>query len=249
MSRVILSLVLGFIGLPCIGADYNREILEEIQEMPKGGGYSVSSVASERLRSAVEQEPTDLEVEAHRARPSYCSGATYLLLLAVLDRFHEGGKIRMSPETIAALAAMKQPDGHGVWGRWNANGPGAAGLFEELDLGPNFTDYALAKPGDFMKIFWTKEVGKRERGHLVVYLGTVMVDGEEHVRFWSSNQPDGYGTKTVPKTKVAQAIFSRLQNPENINRAAALPKKDPYLASLLQTVSSFEEAKREVGAR
>jgi len=249
MKLLLALVVLGLAGSPALARDFNREILDALVSMPEGGGYSVSSAAGEALRSAVTFDGTDLEVDAHRATPSYCSGATYLLLLEVLDRLHERGQIQMSAETIALLAAMRQPDGHGVWGRWNANGPGAAGLFHEVGIGTNFTDDSKAKPGDFMKIFWTEEVGKRERGHLVVYLGRTEVDGEEHVRFWSSNQPNGYGAKSVPASTIAQAIYSRLESPQNINRVGSLPRENAYLASLLSTVSSFDEAKRKVGAR
>jgi hypothetical protein len=139
------------------------------------------------------------------------------------------------------------PDGVGIWGRWNANGPGTARLFHELGLGKNFTDWEQARPGDFMKIFWSSDVGKKERGHLVVFLGTETKDGVEHVRFWSSNKPGGYGEKSVQKSKVAAAIFSRLENPSNMQRAAAMPKKDPYLASLLTHESSLSEALQKSG--
>ena len=108
---------------------------------------------------------------------------------------------RSMNETRAALLVRGQRDGEGVWGRWNANGPGTARLFHELDLGRNFTDYALARPGDFMKIFWTSEVGRAERGHSVVYIGRELVGGTERVRFWSSNKPAGYGEKSVPRTE------------------------------------------------
>jgi hypothetical protein len=69
----------------------------------------------------------------------------------------------------------------------------------------------------------------------------------EYVRFWSSNKPSGYGEKSVPKSKVAAVIFSRLENPSNIQRAAAMPKKDAYLASLLTRESSLSEALQKTG--
>ena len=37
-----------------------------------------------------------------------------------------------------------------------------------------------------MKIFWTGEIGKLERGHSVVYLGSGVANGEETVTFWSN---------------------------------------------------------------
>jgi hypothetical protein len=69
------------------------------------------------------------------------------------------------------LLIRGQGDGVGIWGRWNANGPGTARLFEELHLGKNFTSFEEARPGDFMKIFWNDNIGGTESGHSVIYLG------------------------------------------------------------------------------
>ncbi|MFZ4683831.1 MAG: hypothetical protein ACOYMS_15105, partial [Terrimicrobiaceae bacterium] len=65
--------------------------------------------------------------------------------------------------------------------------------------------------------------------------------------FWSSNQPDGFGEKSVPREKIARAIFSRLEHPEKITSWKKLPQRDAYLASLLKTESSFAEAKEKSG--
>jgi hypothetical protein len=140
-----------------------------------------------------------------------------------------------------------QKDGEGVWGRWNANGPGTARLFHELKIGRNFSEFAEARPGDFMKIFWTNEVGKNERGHSVIYLGTEKREGKEFVRFWSSNVPAGYGEKSVPRSKIASAIFSRLETPANLSGIRSVPSIDRYLASLLTVRSSLEEAQLKCG--
>jgi len=147
------------------------------------------------------------------------------------------------------LLIKGQPDGRGVWGRWNANGPGTARLFHELGLGRNFDDFDEARPGDFMKIFWTREVGSHEWGHSVIYLGRETRGGVERVRFWSSNQPDGYGVKSVPRSKIAYALFSRLEHPDRVAGSTALPLVDPYLASLLKVRSSQAEARRQAGLR
>jgi hypothetical protein len=71
----------------------------------------------------------------------------------------------------------------------------------------------------------------------------------EYVRFWSSNKPGGYAEKSVPRSKIARAIFSRLEKPDNISGMAALPRRDPYLAGLLTKNSSFAEAGRMCGIR
>lgn len=248
-SPLIKFLRLGGMGLLWMGAmstvfaatDWNRVILDEISRMPKGGGYATNREAKQALIQAVKPQGNRLRVRPDVATPSFCSSATYLLLLKVLQ------KTPLSPEAEAALLVGSQPDGVGVWGRWNANGPGTARLFYELDAGRNFSRFEEARPGDFMKIFWSKEIGSRERGHLVVFLGTETRDGEEVVRFWSSNKPNGYGDKVVPRRQIARAVFSRLERPENFSRAAALPKKDAYLASMLERPSSEVEMRKMCG--
>lgn len=229
--------------------DYNAIVLEQIRAMPKGGGYAVTKEALSALGGAAKSGNGSIAITAASATPSFCSGATYLVFLKTLKAAEDGSRIPRLGAVWDTLAPRPAPDGVGIWGRWNANGPGASRLFHELELGTNFTSYEAARPGDFMKIFWTDAVGKKERGHLVVYLGREMKDGVEHVRFWSSNKPDGYGEKSVPRTKIARAIFSRLESPENMRKAPSLPKKDPYLASLLTTESSFDEALLKSGVR
>lgn len=66
-------------------APYNSLILEEIRTMPQGGGYSAGHDATQRLGSAVQLGPDAISIEAARAQPSYCSGATYLVFLKAID--------------------------------------------------------------------------------------------------------------------------------------------------------------------
>src|SRR6266567_2221693 len=115
------------------------------------------------------------------------------------------------------------------------------------DSGQLDIDFALAQPGDFMKIFWNKNVGRRESGHSVIFLGTVNHPDGEYVRFWSSNIPHGYGEKEVPRSKIANAIFSRLETPSNLTRIRDVPVVDAYLASLLRKESNFAEARQKCG--
>jgi hypothetical protein len=98
-----------------------------------------------------------------------------------------------------------------------------------------------------MKIFWSRNVGKTESGHSVIYLGTENRPGGEYVRFWSSNIPAGYGEKSVPRAKIAYAIFSRLEKPANLTRINSAPAVDSYLSSLIHKRSNFEEATRKCG--
>ena len=246
-TLLILSAALLAGGFLARASDFNALVLEQIRTMPDGGGYATTREAHTALSASVQPGSDSVAIQAAKACPSYCSGATYLVFLKTLLAAEKEGLVPPLGEVWSALAPKSSPDGVGIWGRWNANGPGASRLFHELQLGRNFTSYTEARPGDFLKIFWSDAVGKKERGHLVVFLGEEEKDGVPHVRFWSSNKPLGYGEKSVPKTKIARAIFSRLETPENIRNFQKIPKKDKYLASLLTHESSFAEALQQSG--
>jgi hypothetical protein len=66
------------------------------------------------------------------------------------------------------------------------------------------------------------------------------VEGVEQVRFWSSNVPDGYGEKVIPRSKIVRALFSRLDRPAMINRVANLPPVDEFLAGMLKRSATQE---------
>ena len=249
-SRLILAAALvALAAQPALRAgDCNDTILREIGEMPRGGEYGTTRVATVALVEAAHYESGKFFVLPAPDSPSFCSGATYLVFLKTIEQLRRDGKLKLDPDTLESLVIRDgQRDGEGIWGRWNANGPGTARLFYELALGPNSTDFATARPGDFMKIFWTTEVGSAEHGHSVVYLGTEMVDGQQYVRFWSSNIPGGYGEKSVPRSKIAMVIFSRLEKPQNLANIKSAPEMDPYLASLVTKRSSLAEALAKCG--
>lgn len=227
--------------------DLNSLILDQVNKMPSGGRYSASHFATIKLESAAHFESGKFFAVPTAPYPSFCSGATYIVFIRTIEALRDRGELKLDFATLDQLMVRDQHDGEGVWGRWNANGPGTARLFHELNLGSNFTDFSRAQPGDFMKIFWNKNVGRAESGHSVIFLGTVTRPDGEHVRFWSSNVPRGYGEKEVPRNKIAYAIFSRLENPENLSRIRNVPEKDSYLASLLRKKSNFAEAARMCG--
>ncbi len=232
---------------PPVAVSLNATILQVIETMPRDGGYSVASPATRVLSEAIRLAPSGLAIDAAHAAPSYCSGATYLVFAGVCQKLVRDGSLTLSDDALRALLVTGQRDGEGIWGRWNANGPGTARLFHELELGRNFTDWEQARAGDFMKIFWNNEIGAKERGHSVVYLGTETEDGVEYVRFWSSNKPRGYGEKRVARRSVMHAIFSRLENPENLARATRIPARDAFLASMLTARSSQAEVREKCG--
>jgi hypothetical protein len=228
-----------------LAGDYNNVVLEQIKQMPKGGRYSVSHFAKIRLQSSAHFESGKFFIVP--AGPSFCSGATYLVFIRTIEALRERGQLRLGYGTLDHLMIRDQHDGEDVWGRWNANGPGTARLFHELGLGRNFDSFDQAKPGDFMKIFWSRAVGRNEHGHSTVFLGIEnRLDGR-YVRYWSSNVPSGYGEKSVPRSKIAYAIFSRLETPTNLARINSAPFVDTYLASLLRSRSSISEAGAKCG--
>jgi hypothetical protein len=245
--RVVLIVAISLAASSAFADDYNSLILEQVQKMPSGGRYSVSHFASIKLQSAAHFESGKFFIIPTAPFPSFCSGATYIVFIKTIEALRASGALQLDFATLNQLVIRDQHDGEGIWGRWNANGPGTARLFYELGLGRNFTDFNQARPGDFMKIFWNKNVGRRESGHSVIYLGTVnRLDGQ-HVRYWSSNIPRGYGEKEVPRSKIANVIFSRLEHPENLARIHSRPETDTYLASLLRKKSSFAEATQKCG--
>ena len=229
--------------------DFNAVVLDQVAAMPQGGGYATTTPAHDALTEAVRPNSEGVTLLAPRAVPSFCSGATYLVFLKTLESLQKSGVIRLSRSQWGALLPGRLADGEGVWGRWNANGPGTARLFHELEIGRNFSGFEEARPGDFLKIFWSQSVGKSERGHSVIYLGTEKKGGVECVRFWSSTKPAGYGEKSVPKSRVARAIFSRLETPSNLSLLPVLPPRDAYLAGLLRKESGSAEVKQMTGLK
>ena len=230
-------------------ASLNDVVLAVVRDMPRGGQYTVTHQAFVALDQAIKADPEGhLLLRPELAHPVFCSGATYLVLLKVIDRLNREGRLPLSPEMSSALLVRSEPDGTGIWGRWNANGPGTARLFHETQLGENFTSFDDAQPGDFLKIWWNDNIGAKERGHSVVYLGTSVSDtGVEMVNFWSANMPDGFGRRSVPRSQMHRVLFSRLENPEALNRILEIPVRDNYLAEMLKRGSTEQEMFRMVG--
>ena len=247
MRRLIIALCATAIAQGAPAADLNGLILEQMRKMPSGGKYSVSHFAKIKLQSAAHFESGKFFVIPTAPYPSFCSGATYIVFIKTIETLRDSGQLKLDVATLNQLVIRDQVDGEGIWGRWNANGPGTARLFHELGLGRNFTDFAQAQPGDFMKIFWNQSVGRLESGHSVIFLGTVNHPDGEYVRFWSSNIPNGYGEKEVPRSKIANAIFSRLETPANLTRIHDIPVVDVYLSELLRKKSDFAEATKKCG--
>lgn len=247
MRKLIALAFLCGIATSVQAASYNSLILDQVGKMPSGGKYSVSHFAKIKLQSSAHFESGKFFVIPTKPYVSFCSGATYLVFIRTIEALRDKGQLQLDYSTLNQLVIRDQRDGEGVWGRWNANGPGTGRLFYELGLGRNFTDFSQAQPGDFMKIFWNNNVGRRESGHSVIFLGTSQHQDGEYVRYWSSNIGMGYGEKEVPRSKIANAIFSRLETPANLGRINNAPATDSYLASLLRKKSNFAEARQKCG--
>lgn len=254
MKFLKTALALLLAGAPALAADltardYNDYVVAAVKTLPDGGPYSKKDDATIALGKSLSVDHGLLKQEPSVACPVYCSGASYEAFIAVLIKLQQEKALQLRDEAMEGLLVHMQPDGTDTWGRWNANGPGTSRLFFELGLGMNTMDWKAAKPGDFMKIFYTDQIGKYEHGHSVVYLGTIKKNGTEYMRYWSSDPPNGRGVSEIPKSRVFRAIFSRLQHPENLNNIPSMPKSDPYLASLLTTPSTLDEMKEKIGLK
>ncbi len=219
----------------------NRYVLAAIKTMPDGGGYDASQAAVDRLAASVKVEDGVIRQDLKVAKASFCSGATYLVFLRVVEMLRKNGSLKLSPDAVALMAELGVKDGERVFGRWNANGPGTAKLFTELGCGRNFTSYEEARSGDFMKIWWNDEIGGKERGHLVVYLAS----DKSTVHFWSSNQPGGYGIRTVAKDSIQRVLFSRLERVDKLENVVKLTEKNQFLADMLDKPFTWDRVVKE----
>src|SRR5436853_6613295 len=127
-------------------ADLNALILEQMRKMPSGGKYSVSHFAKIKLQSAAHFESGKFFVVPTAPYPSFCSGATYIVFIKTLEALRDSGQLKLDAATLNQLVIRDQHDGEGIWGRWNANGPGTGRLFHELGLGRNIHGLNPAQP-------------------------------------------------------------------------------------------------------
>lgn len=223
-------------------------IFESIEEMPTAGGYELTSRPVKKLKEAFTWNLDALNLDASITTPSYCTSATYLVFYKVLEKYWAWSGTNTSVAALSVLKPNLEADGLRAWGRWNSNGPGTSKFFYDAQLGRNFSDIDEARPGDFLKIFWNGYIGKREKGHSVIYLGQETIKGVPMIKFWSSSlSTDGYGVKSVPKSDAIRVIFSRLEFPENISNVSDIPEMDSFLSSMLTKDSSWEEVRRVSG--
>jgi len=227
----------------------NARVLAAIEKMPVGGGYAVTSNASKALGNAIDlDESGNLSIKASVAKPSFCSGAVYLVMLSALKPEIDGIKDPEARRTlIRTLDVAGQPDGKGIWGRWNSNGPCMAVTFAESGLGRSFWGYKSAAPGDFLKLWWTEAIGRDESGHSVVFLGFKKAEsGEDGIEIWSANKPGGYGKKVIPFSKIKHALVSRCEHPDRVVGLLHLGEKNDYLAEMLKRNTTPDEIDKRI---
>ncbi len=216
------------------------------------GGYSTDEQAKSALKKAFSwheqlQQPV---FDPLVARPSFCSGAVYAVVLSSLAKWERTLQRRIiSPESWQALLPRDNKDGEGAWGWANANGPGFAMLVRQLGAGYSFTDIRKAQPADILKIWWNEEIGHNERGHLVIYDR----DCGESIRVWSSNRASGnkaggYGLRTYPKSEIKRMLFTRITNPAAFNKAPTIGRND-WLHNLLYENTTWQESLKRSGVQ
>ena len=144
-----------------VNEQWQRAVLAAIDSFPEHGGYYTggrpnalfAKTAWRGLHDAYQMTVSDERprFDAWQAQPSFCSSATYSVLIKALLIWDTGHKIKheawvnMKPRVGIAdefnPEGLGQDDGVGFWGRANANGPGLGVLIRELKAGYSFTAY------------------------------------------------------------------------------------------------------------
>ena len=181
----------------CAGTDYNAMILDIINGLPSGGGYSIGSSFQLPTITAHNIGAGRWEMRVYDGFPSHCTSATYTVFARLVSVLLDNGRIALDGEQIAALSAKSRMpnggtlvDGQGPFQIFNSNGAGVAALLKHTGTGMSFRDDKLlyARAGDFLKLFWNDNVGASEHGHQVIYLGHKTVGSREMVCFWGSQR-------------------------------------------------------------
>jgi len=189
------------IATPQSSRGINAQILAAVKSMPSGQGYAAKQKDVDRLAANVSLKGRSFKQDLQKIGPTFCSGATYLVFLRSIEQL--GLNQTLPEKSLTRLANLGVQDGEEVFGRWNANGPGTAKLFADLNCGVNFTSYDHARPGDFLKMWWTAAIGGKERGHLVVYLSQT----PSTLTYWSANQSAQPAKSKPPPSVTASPRF------------------------------------------
>ena len=257
--------------------DFREIVISEIAEVEPYGGYSTKGTTAlfkqtawKGLHKAFRMRGGKPVIDLGKARPSFCSGAVYLLLtrsVLTWDTYVNGGGkissdawIAMKPYTMKGLDYPPQDDGVGLWGCANANGPGLAVALKKIGAAVNtvidlrsayasdeeyWSVWDSAEPGDFLKIFRTEAIGRSEKGHMVVYLGSqYAVRGgrrDDLIWYWSSNgsgesTAKGYYITSCYASEITRGVITKVADPAAFANAYTVEPtdEDKWLASLLR---------------
>ncbi len=110
--------LIAFLGILAFGcatvvpgqtSDFNSRVLAAIGTMPSGGAYDGSDATKNLLHGACSLSAGKIRVNANRAKPSFCSGATYLVLLKALGRARKSCSRKSIRKTVTASSAAGTP--------------------------------------------------------------------------------------------------------------------------------------------
>ena len=148
-----------------VNEHWQRAVLAAINQFPERGGYYTGGRPNELFAKTTWQGLNDAyqmgadderpQFDPMQAQPSFCSSATYSVIIKALLIWDTKHKIKrqawVNMKPYVGIADELNPDGYGqddgygFWGRANANGPGLGVLVRELGAGYSFTAYRGAK--------------------------------------------------------------------------------------------------------
>jgi hypothetical protein len=200
---------------------FNLDVLRAVDAVQKtaldGGGYFTG------VRADPPESPIGYPLAlfgrpllAPPRRTSYCSGASYAVLIEALNRIFGAKPPALTPERAEAMR-MQEPDGSRreddvkFWGHWNADHLGDHFALVQYSGMGRVVAPKDARAGDFMNIHWKTGIS-----HSVVFLGWYVSKTEgPSMLIWSSQAAtNGMADKRVPLSLVAGVKIVRLSNPK-----------------------------------
>ena len=160
LSCLAVAALAAWPGEP-VNRKWQRAMLAAIDAFPQGGGYYTGGrpndlfprTTMQGLQAAFAMTLRDErpQFDPQLATPSFCSSATYAVLIKALLLWDTRSVIsqqawrNMKPRVgiVDELnpTGLFQDDGVGMWGRANANGPGLGVMVRELRAGYSFTAF------------------------------------------------------------------------------------------------------------